>query len=102
MRSFMKFSSPKVPNREPRTENKPGRTITSHPAAALGLRRWFGQEPLPAAVVMAGAIGSILPDVDVAGFGLGIPYGSLFGHRGFTHSIVFALLVAAIGALLLR
>jgi inner membrane protein len=58
--------------------------------------------PLPAAVVMAGAIGSILPDIDVVSFRLGIPYGSLFGHRGFTHSIVFALVMACIGALLLR
>jgi len=37
------------------------------------------------------AIGSaILPDIDVLAFNFGIPYSHPFGHRGFTHSIVFA------------
>ncbi|MCK8480846.1 metal-dependent hydrolase [Psychroserpens algicola] len=38
------------------------------------------------------AIGSaILPDIDVLAFRFGIDYIHPFGHRGFTHSIVFAL-----------
>lgn len=38
------------------------------------------------------AIGSaILPDLDVLAFKFGIPYLHPFGHRGFTHSILFAL-----------
>jgi len=38
------------------------------------------------------AIGSaILPDIDVLTFNFGIPYSHPFGHRGFTHSIVFAI-----------
>lgn len=37
---------------------------------------------------------SILPDIDVIGFKLGVQYNSLFGHRGFTHSFFFAALVA--------
>lgn len=36
----------------------------------------------------------ILPDGDVIGFTVGIPYGHLLGHRGFFHSLVFALLLA--------
>jgi inner membrane protein len=39
---------------------------------------------------------ALLPDADVLGFMLGIPYASPFGHRGATHSLVFA---AAVGAL---
>ncbi|MDQ3280612.1 MAG: metal-dependent hydrolase [Acidobacteriota bacterium] len=39
---------------------------------------------------------TVLPDADVLSFALGIPYEHLLGHRGFTHSIVFALVVAAI------
>lgn len=35
-----------------------------------------------------------LPDLDVVAFGLGIPYASPWGHRGFTHSLAFALLSA--------
>ncbi|MDQ1348537.1 MAG: inner membrane protein [Acidobacteriota bacterium] len=44
------------------------------------------------------ALGSVLPDIDSLGFVFGIPYGSLFGHRGFTHSLAFALLLGC-GAL---
>jgi len=35
---------------------------------------------------------AILPDADVIGFAFGINYASVFGHRGFFHSILFALL----------
>ncbi len=37
---------------------------------------------------------AILPDFDTIGFKLGIAYASQWGHRGFTHSIAFAVLVA--------
>jgi inner membrane protein len=40
------------------------------------------------------AASAALPDVDVAGLAFGIPYGSMFGHRGFTHSLFFAALWA--------
>ena len=39
---------------------------------------------------------AVMPDLDVIAFKFGIPYASQWGHRGFTHSIVFALLVAAV------
>jgi len=39
--------------------------------------------------ILAG-ISAALPDVDVLSFRLHIPYGSMFGHRGFTHSLFFA------------
>ena len=38
----------------------------------------------------------LLPDVDVLGLALGIPYEHILGHRGFTHSIVFAMLVGVV------
>jgi inner membrane protein len=38
----------------------------------------------------------LLPDVDLVGFFLGIPYEHMWGHRGFTHSIVFAILVGLV------
>jgi inner membrane protein len=37
---------------------------------------------------------SIFPDVDVLGYALGIDYGHPWGHRGFTHSLSFALLLS--------
>jgi len=36
---------------------------------------------------------SALPDVDVIGFGFGVRYGDLWGHRGMTHSILFAAVI---------
>jgi inner membrane protein len=33
---------------------------------------------------------SVLPDIDVIGFRFGIHYGDLWGHRGMTHSLLFA------------
>jgi inner membrane protein len=36
---------------------------------------------------------AIIPDLDVIGFQFGIRYGDMLGHRGFTHSILFALLM---------
>lgn len=38
---------------------------------------------------------SVIPDLDVIGFDFGIRYGDFWGHRGFTHSIVFVALLAA-------
>ena len=44
-----------------------------------------------------------LPDLDVIAFRVGIPYEHPFGHRGFSHSLAFALLLAvALAPLLAR
>ena len=43
-----------------------------------------------------------LPDVDALGYRLGVPYDSLWGHRGLTHSLLAAALVAITGAALSR
>ena len=36
----------------------------------------------------------MFPDIDVVGFRFGIHYGDFWGHRGFTHSLAFAALLA--------
>ena len=38
----------------------------------------------------------VLPDADVLGLLMGIPYEHVLGHRGITHSIVFAMLVGLV------
>jgi inner membrane protein len=43
---------------------------------------------------------TILPDVDVVAFALGIPYSSMFGHRGVTHSLLFAIITGVFVSLL--
>lgn len=44
----------------------------------------------------------IVPDFDYFGLLLNVPYPSLFGHRGFTHSIFFSLIFAGIAALVIE
>ncbi len=43
-------------------------------------------------LMLAAIFSTILPDFDVIGYRIGIPYESPLGHRGFSHSIVFAVL----------
>jgi len=42
----------------------------------------------------------IIPDFDYLGFVLKVPYDSFWGHRGFTHSILFCFLFSSICLLL--
>ena len=39
-----------------------------------------------------------LPDFDVVAFKLGIAYHDAFGHRGFSHSLLFAAILGALAA----
>ena len=54
------------------------------------------------AVIAAAAFCAVAPDFDVLAFRFGIPYDAPLGHRGFSHSLLFALLLGGAGALLLR
>jgi inner membrane protein len=73
-------------------------TIITHPAVLLAFRPAFR---LPASVYAWGGLCSVIPDVDVLGFRYGIHYGDVFGHRGFTHSLLFAAVMSAVVALLI-
>lgn len=46
-------------------------------------------------------LSSIIPDLDVIAFSMGIPYEHPMGHRGFSHSILFALLWSGLLTLLM-
>ena len=46
-------------------------------------------------VLVVGVLCAVLPDADIAGLALGVSYGDFLGHRGFTHSLFFAVLLAA-------
>lgn len=45
---------------------------------------------------MAGVAAAILPDLDVLAFRFHIAYADIFGHRGASHSLAFALVLGAI------
>lgn len=53
-------------------------------------------------LAFAGAAFAILPDADVVGFAFGVEYADEWGHRGATHSLVFAGLCAGVAALVWR
>jgi inner membrane protein len=65
----------------------------SHAIAALGLGSFFPRHWTWRFWIL-GMICSVIPDADVLAFSLGIPYEHVLGHRGFTHSILFALVLA--------
>ncbi len=49
-------------------------------------------------LALAAAVVAVLPDLDVLAFRFGIPYGHALGHRGLSHSLVFAALLAGLVA----
>jgi inner membrane protein len=66
----------------------------SHVIVAAAMGKAFRNEELRGRELALGAFCSVLPDLDVIGFLLGIQYGDLWGHRGMTHSVLFAALLA--------
>jgi len=70
-------------------------SVLSHPAVPLALSVALGPSRMPPGLTALACAASVLPDIDSVGFAAGIPYGHPLGHRGFTHSLSFALLAAA-------
>lgn len=77
-------------------------TLFTHPAIPLALGLGLGQRTISRRLLLTGVALSILPDLDVLSFRFAVPYSAAMGHRGFTHSLMFAALAALLGALLLR
>jgi len=71
-------------------------TIISHSVAALALGKVFSWERKSAIFWVLTAVCAALPDIDVIGFSFGIRYHDLLGHRGLTHSLVFALVAGCL------
>lgn len=77
-------------------------TIFTHPAVPLALGLTAARQTISRRLLWAGVICSVIPDLDVIAFQFDIPYGHGFGHRGFTHSIVFALLLGLLAVAMRR
>jgi inner membrane protein len=71
-------------------------TVITHPAVPIALSALLPQETVSSSLLIAAALCSVVPDLDVIGFEFGINYGDMLGHRGFTHSIFFAALLAVL------
>jgi inner membrane protein len=77
-------------------------SIISHAVAAFGIGVPFYRLGIAKRAWVLGAACSIIPDADVVGFHFGIRYEDFWGHRGFTHSLLFAALLAASVTIALR
>src|SRR5215510_6716148 len=71
-------------------------TIVTHCFVAALLGRSLAAGRMPARFWLLSVLCSIVPDVDVLGFPLGMSYEDVLGHRGLSHSLVFALVLSLI------
>jgi inner membrane protein len=74
-------------------------TLYTHAAAGLGIARLATARPMPWPYWAAAAALPCIPDLDVFSTAA---YGSAMGHRGITHSLLFALATGAVAAGLLH
>ncbi len=73
-------------------------SIFGHVAASSALGySFFPNKTTWTALALAGFC-AFAPDLDVLAFRFGIPYDSILGHRGWTHSFTFALLLGTLVA----
>ena len=66
-------------------------SLFGHGILAYTISKVIDKQDLKVLMLLA-IVSSILPDADILSFSFGIPYEHMLGHRGFTHSIAFALL----------
>ncbi len=71
----------------------------THPIITLALGAPFYRREISMWIWLWGAFLTALPDIDFVGYQMGIPYPHMMGHRGFTHSLMFAAVVALLSAL---
>lgn len=72
----------------------------AHALTAVTVGKLYSGKPQPPKFWLLGIFCSVIPDADVLAFKFGIPYGHMFGHRGFTHSFFFAAVLALLLVLL--
>ncbi|MBQ4821119.1 metal-dependent hydrolase [Aquimarina sp. MMG016] len=71
-------------------------SIFAHGFAAYAFGKSFSKEITTKKFWILGIFCSVLPDADVISFAFGVKYEDFWGHRGFTHSFVFALLLGVL------
>ncbi len=75
-------------------------SIITHAAVPLALWCAADRGRIPPWLLAAGVVAAMLPDADVLAFALHVPYADAFGHRGASHSLLFAGVLAVLAALL--
>jgi inner membrane protein len=72
-------------------------TIYTHGIVGLGMGKMFTSRKLPWLFWALAFLLPMVPDLDCFS---SAPYGSIWGHRGFSHSLLFALAAAVVTAAL--
>ena len=66
-------------------------SVFTHAVAGFVLARSAVPQAYRWTLPLTCALSAMVPDLDAIGHLMGVPYGSFWGHRGFTHSIAFAV-----------
>ena len=79
-------------------------TVFTHLAPPIAAALALGSARVPPKMLLVGMLAAVLPDADGLAhlLGAGPLYGSWLGHRGFTHTLLFALLMGVAGLWLCR
>lgn len=64
----------------------------AHALTAYTLKKLTTNPLLSTKFLFSVIVSSIIPDLDVIAFRFGIDYGDVWGHRGITHSLMFAFI----------
>jgi len=70
-------------------------TIFTHAIIPLAGSLALGKARIPTPVLVTGIVLAALPDADVIGFKFGVDYADQLGHRGASHALLVAAIVAA-------
>ncbi|HEX2438191.1 MAG TPA: metal-dependent hydrolase [Methylomirabilota bacterium] len=71
-------------------------TVFSHAVAGIAISTLVEARGVRTRLAVATALCAAAPDLDVVTFWLGVPWGHMFSHRGITHSLAFAAVLAAV------
>ena len=66
----------------------------SHAIASIAIGKISFFQKMDKKFWLLGMFCAVIPDADALGFKFGIPYESVWGHRGITHSFFFAVLLS--------
>jgi inner membrane protein len=77
-------------------------TIMSHAVVGVALGTLTSFSTRRRAFWLVSAALPVLPDLDVLGLALGIPFHSTWGHRGISHSFLGAAVIGMAAALIVR
>jgi inner membrane protein len=75
-------------------------TPITHIIASLPMNTTVMRQTNTKKILFWSLVITLIPDIDLLGNFFNIPINNIFGHRGFTHSLIFAFFLAAIISLI--